>query len=210
MCDMSTRTPSRRLSAPERRQRILSAAEQVFGAHGYHDASIGEIAAAAGISKPVLYDHFASKHELYVTLMDGISRELTDRGAAAMAAAASGEARIRTAIEAFFTFVEERPQAARVLLVTPFGEPELADDARRVQAGASARLAALLAAETRLLAGAGDRERRLELYAEFLRAGLHGLAEWWREHPEAPRAELVDAAMGLTWEGLSGPFGSGG
>ena len=205
MCDMSTTTRSR-LSAPERRRRILSAAEQVFGARGYHDASMGEIAIAAGITKPVLYDHFASKHELYVTLMDGISRELTDRGAAAMAADASGEARIRTAIEAFFAFVEERPEAARVLLVTPFGERELADDARRVQAGASARLAALLAAEPSFLAGARDRERRLELYVEFLKAGLHGLAEWWREHPEAARAELVDAAMGLTWEGLRAGF----
>ena len=73
-----------RLKAPERRARILEAAEHEFAARGYHSTSMDEIAAAAGISKPVLYDHFSSKLDLYRQLTEGIRDELTGRGAAAM------------------------------------------------------------------------------------------------------------------------------
>ena len=191
-----------RLKAPERRARILQAAEQAFAARGYHTTSMDDIAAAAGITKPVLYDHFGSKLDLYVRLTEGIRDELTARGAAAMAADAPAEQRIRTGIDAFFAFVEERPAAARVLLFTPVGEPELVDAAREVQAGATAAIAALLVGEPGLLADVPERERRIELITEFMKQGLHGLAEWWSQHPETPREALVDAVMDLVWFGL--------
>src|SRR2546430_276970 len=80
---------------------------------------------------------------------------------------------------------------------------ELADAARRVQSGATAALAELLMAEPRLLAGARDRRRRLELITEFLKQGLHGLAEWWSLNPGVPRAVLVDTAFGIAWAALA-------
>jgi AcrR family transcriptional regulator len=203
---MSTTVPRRRLKAAERRERILRAAEQAFAARGYHSTSMDDIATAAGITKPVLYDHFASKHDLYVKLTEGIRDQLTSLAAAAMTADAPAEQRIRTAIEGFFAFVEQRPSAARVLLFTPVGEPELVDAARQVQAGATAALSALLATEGDLLAGAPERERRIELQTEFMKQGLHGLAEWWSQHPETPREVLVDAVMDLVWTGLSGGY----
>jgi hypothetical protein len=119
-----------------------------------------------------------------------------------MAAEAPAEQRIRTGIDAFFAFVEERPSAARVLLFTPVGEPELVDAAREVQAGATAAIAALLVGEPGLLADVPERERRIELITEFMKQGLHGLAEWWSQHPETPREALVDAVMDLVWFGL--------
>ena len=201
----TTRT---RLKAPQRRARILQAAEQEFAARGYHSTSMDDIAAAAGISKPVLYDHFASKLDLYTQLTEAIRDELTGRGAAAMAGDAPPGERIRTAVDAFFTFVEERPSAARVLLFTPVGEPELVDAAREVQAGATAALTALLVREPGLFAGGSDRELRLELLTEFMKQGLHGLAEWWSQHPQTPREVLVDAVTELVWSGLRGGYGS--
>jgi AcrR family transcriptional regulator len=197
-----------RLKAPERRARILEAAEQAFAARGYHSTSMDDIAAAAGITKPVLYDHFSSKLDLYTRLTEAIRDELTERGAAAMAADAPPAQRIRTGVEAFFAFVEERPAAARVLLFTPVGEPELVDAAREVQAGATAALAALLVAEPDLFADAADRERRIELITEFMKQGLHGLAEWWSQHPGTPREELVDVVTDLLWHGLRGGYES--
>jgi AcrR family transcriptional regulator len=197
-----------RLKAPQRRARILEAAEQAFAARGYHSTSMDDIAAAAGISKPVLYDHFSSKLDLYTRLTESIRDELTARGAAAMAADAPLDQRIRTGVEAFFAFVEERPSAARVLLFTPVGEPELVDAAREVQAGATAALAALLVAERDLFADAADRERHLELITEFMKQGLHGLAEWWSQHPGTPREELVEVVTGLLWSGLCGGYRS--
>ncbi len=191
-----------RLSGDQRRERILEVATEAFARGGYHGASVGEIAEAAGITKPVLYDHFASKHDLYVELMERARDELTERGAAAMSADAPAEQRVRAAVDAFFSFVEERPATASVLLSIPRGDPELVEPARLVQAEATARIAQLLAAEPALFAGRRDRMRRIELVAEFIKVGMHGLAEWWAEHPKAPRRLLVEATMDVAWSGL--------
>jgi AcrR family transcriptional regulator len=198
-----TRTRSR-LTGSERRRRILEAAIEAFAARGYEGASMREIATAAGVTKPVLYDHFASKERLFVEAMESIRDELTRRGAEAMGRRGALEARVRAAISAFFSYVEEKPAAARVLLVAPRGRPELIQASRRVQAEATARLAALLAREPELLRGVRGRARRLELTTEFIRQGLHGLAEWWSEHPQVPRRVVVDAAMDAAWLGLRG------
>ena len=190
------------MTGAQRRRRILDVAADLFAARGYHSTSVGEIAAAAGITKPVLYDHFTSKRRLFVELMESIRDELTSRGAAAMSADAPIEVRIRAAIEAFFDYVEERPAAARVLLVTPRGEPELIEATRLVQSQATATLTALLLAEPMLLPGVRNRRRRVELMTEFIKQGLHGLAEWWADHPDAPKRVLVDAALDVAWSGL--------
>jgi AcrR family transcriptional regulator len=203
----ANRAPTR-ISGAQRRERILDAAAEGFAARGFHATSIGEIAAAAGITKPVVYDHFPSKRELFVELMEGARDELTSRGAEIMARDAPPEERVRAAIDAFFGYVEEHPAAARVLFTAPKGEPDLFEAARAVQAEAAARIAALFAAEPDLLPGVPDRERWIELSVEFLKQGMHGLAEWWGDHPRVPRGELVDAVMDLVWVGLRAQFSS--
>jgi AcrR family transcriptional regulator len=197
-----------RLSRPLRRQRILDAAVEAFAARGYGAASMSEIATAAGITKPVLYDHFASKQRLFVEVMESIRDDLVAQSARAMGADRPLEAKLRSAISAFFSYVEQRPAAARVLLVMPQGDPELANAARQVQAGATGALAALLAAEPGLLDGRPHRDRRLELFTELIKQGLHGLAEWWADHPDVPRATLVEAVMDVVWAGLRTHSGS--
>ena len=194
---------SARLTGQERRQRILDAAADAFALDGYHATSTREIAARAGITKPVLYDHFPSKQRLYIELIEGARDELTMRGAAAMRSGAPAEARVRAAIDAFFAYVEARPTAARVLFRPPEGDSEVIEAAERVQREATAALVELVAAERDLLRGAVDRDRRLQLLMEFTKRGLHGLAGWWREHPDLPREALVEAVMDLIWRGLA-------
>src|SRR3954463_16584466 len=80
---MST-TPKRRLTAEERRTGILDAALAVFSERGYHDAAIDEIAGEAGVSKALIYEHFASKQELYAELIARNARDLTQRVAGAL------------------------------------------------------------------------------------------------------------------------------
>jgi AcrR family transcriptional regulator len=205
---MATPTTAR-LSAPERRERILSAAAAAFAARGYDGASVGEIAAGAGITKPVLYDHFASKRRLFVEVMERARDDLVRRGAVAMAADAPLEHRVRTAVGEFFAYVEEHPEAARVLLAPPRGDRQLEAASRRVQREATAALSGLLAAEPGLLARAPDRELRLELFTEFMKSGMHGLAEWWAEHPGTPRSTLVDAVVDAAWSGLRASLPAG-
>jgi AcrR family transcriptional regulator len=199
---MATGATTTRLTGSERRERILAAAAEAFAERGYHAASVGQVADAAGITKPVVYDHFPSKHELFVELMETAREELSARGAEAMGEDAPLADRLRAGVTAFFAYVEENPATARVLFTPPTGEPELLDAGRRVQAEATASIATLFAAESDLLPGVRDRERRLELFAEFFKGGVHGLAIWWSEHPTVPREVLVDATMDLLWAGL--------
>jgi AcrR family transcriptional regulator len=198
-----------RLSATQRRERILEAALETFAEYGYRGASMRAIAAAAGISKPVVYDHFGSKRELYVELMTGIRDDLVGRSAGAMALRAPLADRFRAAIDAFWSYVEDRPAAVQVLFVIPRGEPELRPQWDRVQAEVTETLSGMLISEPGLLAHEPDREARLELFTEFLKKGLHGLAEWWPRHPEISRETIVDVVFDTAWSGLRSQHSGG-
>jgi AcrR family transcriptional regulator len=199
-------TVRKRLSGPQRRDRIVAAALEVFAEHGYRGASVREIAAAAGISKPVVYDHFGSKRELYVELMTGIRDDLVSRGAGALSLDASLRERFRAAINAFWTYVTERPAAVQVLFVIPRGEPDLRPHWDRVQAEVTETISGMLISEPDLLAGEPDREDRLVLFTEFLKKGMHGLAEWWASHPEMPLETIVDVVVESVWFGLGSQY----
>jgi len=194
------------MAGPDRRRQIMDVALEAFAARGYSGTSMREIAAAAGVTKPVLYLHFTSKEGLYVALLEEISGTLTRRGAEAMAADAPPRERVRAAVEAFFAYAEERPAAVRVLLAGHRGDAALDRESARIQRQVTARLRDVLAAEPGLWAGAPDRDLRLEVVIEYMKAGLHGLAEWWSTRPGVPRATLVDAAMDLVWSGLAERF----
>ena len=192
-----------RLTGLERREKILGAAAALFAAKGFHETSVSELAEASGISKIVLYDHFASKEELFIELTRSARDGLIARGREKMAAGGSLEQRLRSAVETFFAFVEEEPALARVLLLAPRGEPELRDLVAAIQEQATAGLAEILSGEASLLEGVPDRDERLLLYMEFVKSGLHGLVEWWARHPETPRVRLVDTAMEVAWNGFA-------
>jgi AcrR family transcriptional regulator len=196
----------RRLRAPQRREHILAAALGAFAERGYRGASMREVADAAGITKPVIYDHFGSKQALYAELMTGIRDDLVSRSAGAMSLDAPLPARIRTAIDAFWAYVAERPAAVQVLFVIPRGEPDLRPQWDRVQAEVTETIAGMLVSEPGLLAGEPDREVRLELFTEFLKKGMHGLAEWWIRHPEVPRETIVDVVFDSVWSGLGSRY----
>ncbi|WP_342360521.1 helix-turn-helix domain-containing protein [Terrarubrum flagellatum] len=191
-----------RLSGDERRRRLLDVATDAFARNGYQAASMREIAAAAGVTKPVLYDHFPSKEALFIELVRRARDDLVARGAAAMATADSLDRRLRAAVDAFFLFAEEQPARARVLISTPKGVPELHEAVTAIQDEATRALAALLIAEHDLLPEAPDRSQRLLLTMEFLKAGMHGLAEWWVRHPDVPRAILTETVLTAAWSGL--------
>src|SRR3954471_16947623 len=110
-------TRRKRLTGEERRVAILESALSVFAQRGYHPSSIDDIAREAGVSKALIYEHFASKQELYADLIARNARELTQRIGAALVGVEleSGAARLAIGLEAFFAFVEERRDAWRLL-----------------------------------------------------------------------------------------------
>src|SRR5215217_6138430 len=180
-----------RMAAAERREQIGEVAQRLFAERGYRAVGVDEIARRAGVTPPVLYDHFDSKRDLYAHLLERQAGELAARVARATGEVGGGKARLRAAFEAFFAFAEEQPLLAddRTL------DNGLRATAARREGQAQAALIEVLGSGGRLFAGEPERERSLELTAQMLRGGLLGLAAWWREHPETPREALVEHAM---------------
>jgi AcrR family transcriptional regulator len=194
----------RRLRAEERRERILEGALQVFAERGYEEASMTAIAKAAGISPAVIYDHFASKAELHMTLMGWKAETLLASVGAAVASAPDDlKGRLRAGVDAFFAFAEGQNFGWWLLFRDPPTDPGVADAYARVQQGANMGIAAFLreSAPAELLDDP-DAERDLEMFAQLLRTAQNGLAAWWYDHREIPREVLVDRVVEFCWIGL--------
>ena len=196
--------PRRRLTAEERRTGILDAALAVFSESGYHSASIDDIAREAGVSKALIYEHFASKQELYADLIARNARELTQRIGAALVGVEleSGSSRLAIGLDAFFAFVEERRDAWRMLF-RDVADPETATVVNRMLEQVTAEVTVLISQDpgARELDSAEDR-RALRLLAEMLVGGTQSMANWWTSNPEAPREQMVAIAMDFAWLGL--------
>jgi AcrR family transcriptional regulator len=191
-----------RISGPERRARIEAEAARLFAEHGYGGTSMEEIAAASGVSRAVVYDHFASKQDLHEHLLRRQGRGLLDFVAGRAADATEPEDRFRLGLSAFFEYVKAHPYAWRMIIRDPPVDAKLAGLQRKMQERATAILAATLATDPKMGA-AGDRDsERLMRLAEALKWATDGLANWWYDHPEAPLEVLVDSAMDLCWRGL--------
>jgi AcrR family transcriptional regulator len=195
---MAAPAPRRRMPAPLRRETILLAAEEVFARAGYHRASLDDIAQAAGISKALIYEHFASKRELHASLVQAHVQEIFRRLQATVQDAEGGEARLRGGIDAFLSFVEEHREAWRALF-RDAADPEVADVIDGVQAQATGVIAALIAADPEAPHEAGP---AIEMHAALLSGAVQSLANWWHEHPDVPRATLVNRTMEFCWIGI--------
>jgi AcrR family transcriptional regulator len=201
-----TTAPRKRLTADKRRAAIQSSALEVFAGRGYHASSIDDIARAAGISKALIYEHFASKQELHADLLEGQASELYRRIAAAVEAveADCGASRLEAGLEAFFRFVEERRDAWRILFRETV-DPESAAALDRVGVQITGLVAALIAQDP----GARPRDeahpeadRGIQLLAQMLVGAIQSVANWWAEHKEVRRERLLETAMEFAWLGL--------
>jgi AcrR family transcriptional regulator len=183
-------TERRRLRASERRELILAAAVKLFAERGYHAASMDEIAAAAGIPKAVVYDHFASKRELYTVLLDAIRADI-DALVASTIEPLPVEGRVHAAIDVFFGFVEQYPDACRLLFLEVQGTTEVLDIVGQLDERVAEGLSASLGGDPTIFGGHPERERQLRILAELLKSAIHGLASWWYRNPDVPREDLV-------------------
>ena len=191
----------RRLSAEERRERIVLGAIGVFAERGYQGASISEIARAAGITPAVIYDHFASKAELHNTLLERETHEMLGSIAAALEGVPEDpERRLRVGVDAFLRFVEEHRFAWRMIFRDPPTDPEVAAAYGRM--GGRATQAMELFLRTSAPPAMLDDDYAAEVFTQMLISGLTGLAFWWYDHRDVPRELLVDRVLDFCWTGL--------
>ncbi len=188
-----------RLPAHERREQLLEVSVVVFAREGYHNTSMNDVADAAGVTKPVLYQHFASKRELYRELLGEVGGQLRDSIAKATTNAAGPRQQIEEGFAAYFEFVERNNDAFKVL----FGagtrrDEEFAMEARKVEDSIAEVIADLIEIDGL------SREKRL-----LLGSGIVGMAEsscrYWILHDvDILAADLAAHVSGLVWAGLRG------
>lgn len=188
-----------RLPRSERRAQLLLAAREVFVAQGYHAAAMDEIAERAGVSKPVLYQHFPSKLELYLALLAQQADELVARVRGAIATTSDNKARVHNAMAAYFDFVAAEGEAFRLIFESDLrNEPTVSEHVEGAYRKCQQAIADIISTDTGV-----PRER-----AELLAIGLTGAAEhgarfWLASQHPLPRTEAVELLAALAWRGIS-------
>ncbi|MDQ6738827.1 MAG: TetR/AcrR family transcriptional regulator [Actinomycetota bacterium] len=188
-----------RLPRDERRAQLLAAAQEVFVANGYHGTAMDEIADTARVSKPVLYQHFPSKRELYLALLDAHLAELTSRLIAALGSTTDNKFRVQATMRAYFEFIAKDDQAYRFVFESDLvNDPEVA-----------ARLETFNAAYADAIAGVISEDTKLpHIEATLLGRALAGMAQvsarYWLETDGHLDLDVASELIyRLAWRGIS-------
>ena len=189
-----------RLPRKARRAQLLGAARDIFVAQGYHSAAMDDIAERAGVSKPILYQHFPSKLDLYLALLERSSELLLAAVQDALLTTTDNKARVTATIQAYFDFVDNESGGFRLLFENDLSnESAVRERLDRVNGQCAALIAEVIAEDT----GLSDDESLL------IAAGLTGLAQtsarhWLREGGPLPKDAAAHIMAGLSWRGISG------
>jgi AcrR family transcriptional regulator len=189
-----------RLPRSARRKQLLAAAQQIFVAQGYHAAAMDEIAEQAGVSKPVLYQHFPGKLELYLALLDTHCDAIIAKVRGAMLASPDNKDRVKGAVRAYFDFMDHESEAFRLVFESDLtNEPAVREHVERVTSETAALVARLVREDT----GLPDEAARL------LAVSLVGMAQvsarfWLTEAGGISRSDAAALVAGLAWRGIAG------
>lgn len=189
-----------RLPRRERRAQLLESALEVFVANGYHAAAMDDIAERAGVSKPVLYQHFPGKLELYLALLDDTCDTVLASCREALDSTTDNKLRVAAAIDAFYSFVAEDTGAFRLVWESDAAnEPEVRARIERVTTETAAMVAEVIHDDTGLPAQP----------SRLLAVSLVGMAQvsarYWLTRIEGlSRAEAAALITGIAWRGIGG------
>jgi AcrR family transcriptional regulator len=188
-----------RLPADERRQQLLAVACDLFARSGFHDTSMDDIAEAAGVTKPVLYQHFPSKRALYVELLEDTGRRLLARLADATGRATSGRERVEAGFRAYFQFAVGDRSSFRLLFGTSIrSDPDFARTVESILQAVADTISTLIDLPT------SDDQRRVLAYALVGMGESVGRRALTEPGSEVDGDELAAWITELAWFGLRG------
>jgi AcrR family transcriptional regulator len=167
----------------EREDEMLEAAGQAFATHGFHEASMDAIADAAGISKPMLYSYFGSKHGLYVAYVERSGRALVKCMREAESPRAPAAQRLHAGILAFLTYAEEHSPGWTVL--------------HRETLAQGGQLAAELSELRQRVANMLTTLFDDEAFAQAFAGAGESLASWWLADPRQPKEQIAKVLMDI-------------
>lgn len=197
----TARKPARggRLPRGERRDQLLSTASEVFVDRGYHAAGMDEIADRAGVSKPVLYQHFSSKLDLYLAVLQLHGDILVAGVRQALRTTTDNRQRLRAAVQAFFDFIEHDSQGYRLIFEN--------DNATEPQVAAAVKMS--IEACTDAVFDLISQDSGLDPHrARMVAVGLVGIsvdcARYWlgADRPIS-KEDAVEGTVHFAWGGLS-------
>ena len=189
-----------RMPRRERRAQLLESALEVFVAQGYHAAAMDDIAERAGVSKPVLYQHFPGKLDLYLALLDASCDTIIDNCRVALSATQDNKLRVQATIEAFFEYVAGETGAFRLVFESDLtSEPAVRGHVERVTTECAEMIAVVIHDDTGL---PGEASR-------LLAVSLVGMAQvsarfWLSEAGGISQADASGLVAGLAWRGIRG------
>jgi AcrR family transcriptional regulator len=195
-----TTATKRRMRAPERRAQLLEVARKVFGTSGFHAASMDEVAEEAGVTKPILYDHFSSKKDLYLALLDADLQVLHDMVKEALDSPTGNRERIRASFQAYFDFVDDQADGFRLLMQETVGaEREFRERIAATRDLILSDVADLIVRES------GAKLDRI--HAETVALALIGMVETVAQRDTGAskdrRSMDVDTLVALAWRGIT-------
>jgi AcrR family transcriptional regulator len=204
VADIADDSPNQRTRLPrdQRRAQLLESARTVFTAKGYHAAAMDDIAEAAGVSKPVLYQHFPSKLDLYLALLDTSCERLVDIVREALASTENNADRVVAAMGAFYDFVNSASGEFRFVFESDLtGDGAVQQRLWRVNNELADAIAVVIAEDTDLPPEP----------AKLLAISLVGVAQvsarYWVSVPKHARLRLDEAkalVSTLAWRGIGG------
>lgn len=184
---VGTHQTGRRLPAGERRRQLFDVALRLFAERGYEATTMDDVAEAAGVTKPLLYQHFSSKQALYVELVDSVAEDLLSSIGRATASAAGPRQQVEQGFAAYFDALVNHETAFRLLYRRTPRHEELGRALRRVEDAIAEAIDPLIAA------GLDPEHRRFLAYA------VVGMAEgvsrhWLRAQTAQPAAARENGA----------------
>ncbi|MHB8243814.1 MAG: TetR/AcrR family transcriptional regulator [Acidimicrobiales bacterium] len=203
----ATVVPRRRLTAARRRRQLIDIALETFAKTGFEATTMEDIASAAGVTKPLLYQHFASKRALYLELIDDVTKRLIEALASASGAEPAPRHQVRAGMLAYFQFAIDNECAVRMLYAVPHDE-ELARGLRSIQNAIAEFIGPLIEADI-------DDEHRRTLAIAVVGMTEGVTRHWLRqrqqqgaiatdEEAEAEAVRLAGCVGDFAWSGLRG------
>ncbi len=189
-----------RLPRRARRAQLLSAALEVFVNQGYHAAAMDDIAERAGVSKPVLYQHFPGKLDLYLALLDQSCDQIISAAGKALESTDNNSHRVTATMHAFYDYVADAEGAFRLVFESDLtNEPAVRARVDRVTTECAKLIAHVIADDTGL-----PEEQSQLLAVSLVGMGQVSARFWLAEGGTISQAEAAKLVSGLAWRGIGG------
>ncbi|WP_422100036.1 TetR/AcrR family transcriptional regulator [Thermomonospora catenispora] len=200
MTEPAPRSRRKRMTGKERREQLLEIGRTLFAERGLDGTSVEEIAAAAGVSKPVVYEHFGGKEGLYAVVVDREFEKLLRLITDALMAGTHYRQKLEKAALALLEYIEECSDGFRILVRDSHGG---------TGTGSFASLLSEIASQVEhVLAEEFDRrgydDKHAPMYAQMLVGMVALTGQWWLDVRKPKRAEVAAHVVNLAWNGLSG------